>query len=156
MVHSFQVGVVQKKDPMGSDKRWFVDNGLTQGFLPYHVLTAFGDSPEIGQSRQETVHPRSEALQSVLETNHLRPEITPSRTEVLHSRPEMNNSRPEIVPSRPEVLHARPELNHSRPEMSYVEANVESIELSADAGTAQPALDVDQAIGESSNTVSII
>lgn len=36
--------MVQKKDPMGSDRRWFVDNGLTQGFLPCHVLTAFGDS----------------------------------------------------------------------------------------------------------------
>ena len=35
---------------MGSDRRWFVDNGLTQGFLPCHVLTAFGDSsPERGR-----------------------------------------------------------------------------------------------------------
>ena len=37
---------------MGSDRRWFVDNGLTQGFLPCHVLTAFGDSsPERGSHR---------------------------------------------------------------------------------------------------------
>ena len=24
------VGVIQKKDPMGDSKRWFVDNGVTQ------------------------------------------------------------------------------------------------------------------------------
>ena len=24
------VGIIQKKDPMGNTKRWFVDNGITQ------------------------------------------------------------------------------------------------------------------------------
>lgn len=37
------VGVIQKKDPMGNTKRWFVDNGLTQGFLPAEILNPIGD-----------------------------------------------------------------------------------------------------------------
>ena len=37
------VGVIQKKDPMGNTKRWFVDNGLTQGFLPANILNPIGD-----------------------------------------------------------------------------------------------------------------
>ena len=27
------VGIIQKKDPMGNTKRWFVDNGITQVFI---------------------------------------------------------------------------------------------------------------------------
>ena len=36
------VGVVQKKDPMGSSERWFVDNGVKQGFVPARVLASVG------------------------------------------------------------------------------------------------------------------
>jgi hypothetical protein len=38
------VGVVQQKDPMGNRNRWFVDNGLTQGFVPSRVLAAIGEN----------------------------------------------------------------------------------------------------------------
>lgn len=41
------VGVIQKKDPMGSTNRWFVDNGLTQGFLPASILNPIGDDPSL-------------------------------------------------------------------------------------------------------------
>ena len=36
------VGVIQKKDPMGSTDRWFVDNGVAQGFVPARVLGSLG------------------------------------------------------------------------------------------------------------------
>ena len=36
------VGVIQTKDPMGNSKRWFVDNGESQGFLPAHILNPIG------------------------------------------------------------------------------------------------------------------
>ncbi|KAG1660804.1 Dynamin-binding protein [Nymphon striatum] len=32
------VGVIQKKDPMGSESRWFVDTGTIKGFIPSYVL----------------------------------------------------------------------------------------------------------------------
>ena len=32
------VGIIQKKDPMGNTKRWFVDNGITQVHI--YFLTA--------------------------------------------------------------------------------------------------------------------
>ena len=36
------VGIIQKKDPMGNTKRWFVDNGITQVFiLPFIPIKTF-------------------------------------------------------------------------------------------------------------------
>lgn len=32
------VAVIKKQDPMGDASRWFVDNGMAQGFLPAKVL----------------------------------------------------------------------------------------------------------------------
>eukprot|EP00095_Tigriopus_kingsejongensis_P009498 maker-scaffold1595_size34508-snap-gene-0.8 protein:Tk09498 transcript:maker-scaffold1595_size34508-snap-gene-0.8-mRNA-1 annotation:"dynamin-binding protein" len=46
------VGVVQQKDPMGRRDRWFVDNGITQGFLPHRVLVAIGEN-EIVNSHED-------------------------------------------------------------------------------------------------------
>ena len=39
------VGVIQKKDPMGDERRWYIDNGLKQGFVPSKVLTRIDDEP---------------------------------------------------------------------------------------------------------------
>jgi hypothetical protein len=155
----FQVGVVQKKDPMGSDKRWFVDNGLTQGFLPCHVLTAFGDSQEVTHLRPE-VSPRQEAshirpevspglAMSLIRTevsprqemSHVRPEVSPTRPEMSHIRPEVS-PRQEMNQVRPEVSPTRPEVNHYRPE---TEAEIPDVEMPADVSlapdAAQPAED---------------
>merc|ERR1719150_1974160 len=41
------VGVIQTKDPMGNSKRWFVDNGESQGFLPAHILNPIGDEADL-------------------------------------------------------------------------------------------------------------
>ena len=38
------VGVVQQKDPLGNRDRWFVDNGLAQGFVQSRVLGPIGDT----------------------------------------------------------------------------------------------------------------
>ncbi|XP_076245277.1 rho guanine nucleotide exchange factor 37 isoform X2 [Calliopsis andreniformis] len=37
-VYGTLVAVIKKQDPMGDATRWFVDNGVTQGFLPAKVL----------------------------------------------------------------------------------------------------------------------
>ena len=37
------VGVVQKKDPTGDVSRWFVDNGVSQGFVPARILVSVGE-----------------------------------------------------------------------------------------------------------------
>jgi len=104
-----QVGVVQKKDPMGSDKRWFVDNGLTQGFLPCHVLTAFGETAE-SLSRPEVVHPRPEL-------NHFRPEMSYSKQEMMNSRPETEQRcRPEPLGAEMPIEEVdETEIDDSRP-----------------------------------------
>ena len=59
---------------MGSDKRWFVDNGLTQGFLPCHVLTAFGETPEF-HTRPEVTNVRPEMSQIRQETEVIEAEM---------------------------------------------------------------------------------
>ena len=50
------VGVIQQKDPMGDGNRWYVDNGVVQGFLPSRVLQAIGDEkiPEKKQTLKNT------------------------------------------------------------------------------------------------------
>jgi hypothetical protein len=37
------VGVIKQQDPMGSNYRWFVDTGSTQGFVPSNILTPYHD-----------------------------------------------------------------------------------------------------------------
>ena len=32
---------------MGNSKRWFVDNGESQGFLPAHILNPIGDEADL-------------------------------------------------------------------------------------------------------------
>ena len=76
---------------MGSDKRWFVDNGLTQGFVPCHILTAFGENTE-NQNRPEP--------------NPTWPKLSPTPS---------HNSRPEIVP-KPDVVPNIQEISHARHE----------------------------------------
>ena len=101
---------------MGSDKRWFVDNGLTQGFLPCHILTAFGETAE-SQSRPEVVHPRPEL-------NHFRQEMSYSKQEMMNSRSETDQrSRPEPEPLGAEMPieeEDETEIDDSRPVRSTV------------------------------------
>lgn len=48
------VGVIQHKDPMGNDQRWFVDNGSAQGFVPCRMLIPIG---QLGVERRvPTIH----------------------------------------------------------------------------------------------------
>ena len=47
------VGVIQTKDPMGNSKRWFVDNGVTQGFLPANILNPIGTEPAVPPDAEE-------------------------------------------------------------------------------------------------------
>jgi hypothetical protein len=57
------------------------------GFLPCHVLTAFGETAE-SQSRPEVVHPRPAVVHPRPELNHFRPEMSYTKQEMMRSRPE--------------------------------------------------------------------
>ncbi|KAK2582160.1 hypothetical protein KPH14_004519 [Odynerus spinipes] len=52
------VAVIKKQDPMGDTTRWFVDNGVTQGFLPAHRLTALPQMQQQSTSKQISVESR--------------------------------------------------------------------------------------------------
>lgn len=56
------VGVIKKKDPMGSQNRWLVDNGVTKGFVyssflkPYNPRCSHSDSSVVSHSSTESEH----------------------------------------------------------------------------------------------------
>ncbi|KAM9702895.1 dynamin-binding protein isoform 1-T1 [Dama dama] len=56
------VGVIKKKDPMGSQNRWLIDNGVTKGFVyssflkPYNARRSHSDTSVGSQSPTESEH----------------------------------------------------------------------------------------------------
>ncbi|XP_065779162.1 dynamin-binding protein isoform X3 [Muntiacus reevesi] len=56
------VGVIKKKDPMGSQNRWLIDNGVTKGFVyssflkPYNARRSHSDASVGSQSPTESEH----------------------------------------------------------------------------------------------------
>ncbi|XP_052041324.1 dynamin-binding protein isoform X1 [Apodemus sylvaticus] len=56
------VGVIKKKDPMGSQNRWLVDNGVTKGFVyssflkPYNPRCSHSDASVVSHSSTESEH----------------------------------------------------------------------------------------------------
>jgi hypothetical protein len=83
------------------------------GFLPCHVLTAFGETAE-SQSRPEVAHPR--------------PEVAHPRPEVVHPRPELNQFRPEMSYTKQEVMRSRPEPEPLGAEMPIEEVDETEID----------------------------
>ncbi|NWJ03413.1 DNMBP protein, partial [Crypturellus undulatus] len=59
------VGVIKKKDPMGSQNRWLIDNGVTKGFVyssflkPYNPRRSHSDVSVGSQSSNESEHSSS-------------------------------------------------------------------------------------------------
>uniref|UniRef100_A0A8C3PSP9 Dynamin-binding protein n=1 Tax=Calidris pygmaea TaxID=425635 RepID=A0A8C3PSP9_9CHAR len=59
------VGVIKKKDPMGSQNRWLIDNGVTKGFVyssflkPYNPRRSQSDVSVGSQSSNESEHSSS-------------------------------------------------------------------------------------------------
>ncbi|XP_060097867.1 dynamin-binding protein isoform X1 [Heteronotia binoei] len=71
------VGVIKKKDPMGSQNRWLIDNGVTKGFVyssflkPYNPRCSHSDASVGSHSSSESEHSGSSsrgssALSSIL------------------------------------------------------------------------------------------
>lgn len=56
------VGVIKKKDPMGSQNRWLIDNGVTKGFVyssflkPYNARRSHSDASVGSHSSTESEH----------------------------------------------------------------------------------------------------
>ncbi|XP_043845376.1 dynamin-binding protein [Dromiciops gliroides] len=59
------VGVIKKKDPMGSQNRWLIDNGVTKGFVyssflkPYNPRRSHSDASVGSHSSTESEHSNS-------------------------------------------------------------------------------------------------
>ncbi|KAL1787756.1 dynamin-binding protein isoform X1 [Sigmodon hispidus] len=59
------VGVIKKKDPMGSQNRWLIDNGVTKGFVyssflkPYNPRRSHSDASVGSRSSTESEHSNS-------------------------------------------------------------------------------------------------
>ena len=84
------VGVVQKKDPMGNTKRWFVDNGLTQGFLPATVLNSIGSEEQT--SKVEAVPVTATASTestATTDSNRQPPDVAVTSVATEQPQPEM-------------------------------------------------------------------
>uniref|UniRef100_A0ACB8FA38 Uncharacterized protein n=1 Tax=Sphaerodactylus townsendi TaxID=933632 RepID=A0ACB8FA38_9SAUR len=64
------VGVIKKKDPMGSQNRWLIDNGVTKGFVyssflkPYNPRCSHSDASIGSHSSSESEHSGSSSLGS--------------------------------------------------------------------------------------------
>ncbi|NXA42294.1 DNMBP protein, partial [Eudromia elegans] len=64
------VGVIKKKDPMGSQNRWLIDNGVTKGFVyssflkPYNPRRSHSDVSVGSHSSSESEHSGSSAHSS--------------------------------------------------------------------------------------------
>ncbi len=70
------VGVIQQKDPMGSRDRWFVDNGLTQGFVPSRVLGAIGEN-----NHEETSTEAAASSSTSAPVRHAYDDVAPDEEE---------------------------------------------------------------------------
>ncbi|XP_053165770.1 dynamin-binding protein isoform X1 [Hemicordylus capensis] len=62
MLEGDLVGVIKKKDPMGSQNRWLIDNGVTKGFVyssflkPYNPRCSHSDASVGSHSSSESEH----------------------------------------------------------------------------------------------------
>ncbi|XP_066478249.1 dynamin-binding protein isoform X2 [Tiliqua scincoides] len=70
MLEGDLVGVIKKKDPMGSQNRWLVDNGVTKGFVyssflkPYNPRCSHSDASVGSHSSSESEHSGSSSRSS--------------------------------------------------------------------------------------------
>ncbi|KAF6025863.1 DNMBP [Bugula neritina] len=82
------IGVIQQKDPMGNDSRWYVDNGAGMGFIqrshirPYSTREGISDSGVSQQLRPTLI---TQHLQQSPQTQQT-PQLQPLQAEVFKSR----------------------------------------------------------------------
>ncbi|XP_072196403.1 dynamin-binding protein isoform X5 [Excalfactoria chinensis] len=89
------VGVIKKKDPMGSQNRWLVDNGVTKGFVyssflkPYNPRRSQSDVSVGSHSSNESEHSSSSPHSSTTLT------FSPSRVAVAFThKPPQDSASP--------------------------------------------------------------
>jgi hypothetical protein len=112
------VGVVQKKDPMGNAKRWFVDNGLKQGFVPAHVLN------EIDAVPYDDVIPVEAAVVETTPATVAEDNIDVDSKKQLPVRkaPAPPAQPPQTTPEKAACHHSDQQSNHSYEEIAASEA----------------------------------
>ncbi|XP_021254521.1 dynamin-binding protein isoform X1 [Numida meleagris] len=100
------VGVIKKKDPMGSQNRWLIDNGVTKGFVyssflkPYNPRRSQSDASVGSHSSNESEHSSSSPHSSTTLT------FSPSRAAVAftHKPPQDSASLGELCHSPQSAL----------------------------------------------------
>nr|XP_056705993.1 dynamin-binding protein [Euleptes europaea] len=91
------VGVIKKKDPMGSQNRWLIDNGVTKGFVyssflkPYNPRCSHSDASVGSLSSSESEHSGSSSLGSSAPSN-VSVNITQKPAEDSGSQGDLNSS----------------------------------------------------------------
>lgn len=110
------VGVIQTKDPMGNSKRWFVDNGVTQGFLPANILNP------IGTELEPEAQPVAAPSQNICEEGKTNAYDDVAEEDVVAENEEKKPVRKAPpVPKKPSDQQS----NHSYEEIAASEANSE-------------------------------
>ncbi|NXI41863.1 DNMBP protein, partial [Galbula dea] len=86
------VGVIKKKDPMGSQNRWLIDNGVTKGFVyssflkPYNPRRSQSDVSVGSHSSNESEHSSSSPQSNTMLT------FSPSGTAVTFTQKPLQHS----------------------------------------------------------------
>ncbi|XP_067935814.1 dynamin-binding protein-like [Watersipora subatra] len=94
------VGVIQQKDPMGSEERWFVDNGVDQGFVKKTVLQPFSDEPDSLPAKQPVASVTSEPVHTHQSGRQLQTASTPLSVDnpTALEKPPLEKEQPNSPP----------------------------------------------------------
>ncbi|XP_013774351.1 dynamin-binding protein-like isoform X2 [Limulus polyphemus] len=87
------VGVIKQQDPMGSEHRWFIDNGSVKGFVPAKVLAKFS---QVSNSTQ--VNDYSDRYQTSFHEEkhspHTKEDVSPHDLSVQEEPTSLNSDAP--------------------------------------------------------------
>ncbi|XP_076307019.1 dynamin-binding protein-like isoform X2 [Tachypleus tridentatus] len=113
------VGVIKQQDPMGSEHRWFIDNGSVKGFVPAKVLAKFS---QVQNSAQ--VNDYSDRYQTSFHKGkhspHTKETALPHDLIVQEEPTSLNSDTPSDSTTNPfhyenvdTIRHGHPSLDHS-------------------------------------------
>ncbi|XP_023212162.1 dynamin-binding protein-like, partial [Centruroides sculpturatus] len=94
------VRIIKKQDPMGNSRRWFVDNGSVQGFVPVKFLSKLKSDDDFNISNKKTkvkksfnsLHP-IQLSQDMQHTDITQPSINNCYEEISETQLESNHQK---------------------------------------------------------------
>ncbi len=93
------VGVIQKKDPAGCPDRWFVDNGVTQGFVPSRVLAPIGENEAAAAAEKSRIDSAAETPQK--QVVHAYDDVADDEVDEADVRNDLDDNSQGTVRRRP-------------------------------------------------------